>query len=81
MELLEEVSGFFSDFCWDLLSCLGANLSEPFLVMGVNGMHKCLHVGKVCWFSLLTHNIFDSFGQSGIVLVLENIVAPTCLNG
>ena len=28
VELLEEVSGFFSDFCWDLLSLLGVGLLE-----------------------------------------------------
>ena len=28
VELLEEVLGFFLDFCWDLLSLLGAGLSE-----------------------------------------------------
>ena len=43
-------------------------------------MHKCLHFWEVCWFSLLTHNIFDLFGQSRIILVSENIVTPTYLD-
>ena len=81
VELLEEVSGFFSGFCWDFFVegwfVTAGFFVEPFPVMGVNGMRKCLHFGEVCWFTLLIHNIFDLFGQSGIVLVLENIVAPT----
>ena len=28
VELLRKVLGFFLDFCWDLLSLLGAGLSE-----------------------------------------------------
>ena len=32
VELLEEVLGFFSDFCWDLLSLLGAGLLEQDLL-------------------------------------------------
>ena len=53
---------------------------EPFPLMGVDGMHNCLQ-GEVCWFTLLTHNISDSFSQARIVPMLENIVAPACLDG
>ena len=45
---------------------------EVFQMMGVNVMCKGFHFGK-CWrLPLLTHNVFDAFGESRIVAVPED---------
>jgi hypothetical protein len=54
--------------------------TEPFPVMGVDGMCKRLHVRMVCRFTLLTHDVFDSFHKSGVIMVSEDTIILTCLN-
>ena len=43
---------------------------------GIDVMCKGLHFGE-CWrLPLLTHNVFDAFGKSRIVAVLEDTFIP-----
>ena len=45
-------------------------------MMGIDVMCKGLHFGE-CWrLPLLTHNVFDAFGESGIVAVPEDTFIP-----
>ena len=59
------------------LVLLGAGLLvETLVVTGVDGMHESLHGLKSGWLALLAHNVFDSFCQSGIVMVTEDRIIP-----
>ena len=45
-------------------------------MMGINVMCKGLHLSE-CWrLPLLTHNVFNAFGKSRIVVVLEDTFIP-----
>ena len=49
---------------------------EAFPMMGVNVMCKGFHFSE-CWrIPLLTHNVFNAFGESGIVAVPEDTFIP-----
>ena len=43
---------------------------------GINVMCKGLHFGECQRLPLLTHNVFDAFGESGIVAVPEDTFIP-----
>ena len=45
-------------------------------MMGIDVMCKGLHFGKCRRLPLLTHNVFNAFGKSGIVAVLEDTFIP-----
>ena len=45
-------------------------------MMGVDGMRKSLHGFESGRLALLAHNVFDSFRQSGIVMVTEDGIIP-----
>ena len=45
-------------------------------MMGINVMCKGLHFGECQRLPLLTHNVFNAFGKSGIVVVLEDTFIP-----
>ena len=45
-------------------------------MMGVDGMRESLHGFKSGRLALLAHNVFDSFCQSGIVMVTEDRIVP-----
>ena len=50
--------------------------AEVFPMSGIDVMCKGLHFSK-CWkLPLLTHNVFEVFGESGIVVVLEDTFIP-----
>ena len=50
--------------------------AEAFPLMGINVMCKGLHLGE-CWrLPLLTHNVFNAFGESRIVAVPEDTFIP-----
>ena len=49
-------------------------------MVGINGMCEQLHLGQSWRFALLTHDVLDMFGKSGIVMVPESAIIPTCLN-
>ena len=50
--------------------------TEAFPMLGIDVMCKGLHFGE-CWrLPLLTHNVFDAFGESGIVAVPEDTFIP-----
>ena len=50
--------------------------AEAFPMLGIDVMCKGLHFGE-CWrLPLLTHNVFDAFGESGIVAVPEDTFIP-----
>ena len=58
-----------------VLSSMGFFM-EAFPMTGINVMCKGFHFGK-CWrLPLLTHNVFDAFSKSGIVVVLEDTFIP-----
>ena len=47
---------------------------EAFPMTGVNVMCKGFHSGE-CWrLPLLTHNVFNAFGESGIVVDRKSVV-------
>ena len=46
-------------------------LMEMLVVTGVNGVHENLHGFKSGWLALLAHNVFDLFGEAGIIMVME----------
>ena len=72
------VVGFFVMVVRLVLSSAGFFV-EVFPMSGTNVMCKGLHFGE-CWrLPLLTHNVFDAFGKSGIVAVLEAHIQVTCL--
>ena len=49
---------------------------EAFPMTGINVMCKGFHFSE-CWrLPLLTHNVFDAFGKSGIVVVPEDTFIP-----
>ena len=50
--------------------------TEVFPMMGINVMCKGLHFGKCQRLPLLTHNVFNAFGKSGIVAVPEETFIP-----
>ena len=45
-------------------------------MMGVDVMHKGFHFGECQRLPLLTHNVFNAFGKSGIVVVPEDTFIP-----
>ena len=45
-------------------------------MMGINVLCKGLHLGECQRLPLLTHNVFYAFGESGIVVVLEDTFIP-----
>ena len=49
---------------------------EAFPMMGVDVMCKGLHFGECQRLPLLTHNVFNAFGESRIVAVLEDTFIP-----
>ena len=49
---------------------------EAFPMTGINVMCKGLHLGECQRLPLLTHNVFDAFGKSGIVVVPEDTFIP-----
>ena len=49
---------------------------EAFPMMGINVMCKGLHFGECQRLPLLTHNVFNAFGKSGIVAVPEDTFIP-----
>ena len=49
---------------------------EAFPITGVDVMHKGFHFGKCQRLPLLTHNVFNAFGESGIVVVPEDTFIP-----
>ena len=51
-------------------------LAETLVVTGVDGMHESLHGFESGRLALLAHNVFDSFHQSGIVMVTEDGIIP-----
>ena len=58
-----------------VLSSMGF-FTEAFPMSGINVMCKGLHFGK-CWrLPLLTHNVFNAFGESRIVAVPEDTFIP-----
>ena len=52
-----------------------------FPVMGVDGMSKDLHGFEGGGFAVLTHNVLDAFGKPGIIVVAEDTVIPTGVDG
>ena len=52
-----------------------------FPVTGVNGMSKDLHGFKGRGFAVLTHNVLDAFGEPEIIVVVEDTVIPTGVDG
>ena len=49
---------------------------EAFPMLGINVMCKGLHFGECRRLPLLTHNVFDAFGESGIVVVPKDTFIP-----
>ena len=45
-------------------------------MMGVNVMRKSFHFSECQRLPLLTHNVFNAFGESGIVVVPEDTFIP-----
>ena len=50
--------------------------AEVFQMTGINVMCKGLHFGECQRLPLLTHNVFNAFGESGIVAVPEDTFIP-----
>ena len=50
--------------------------AEVFPMSGIDVMCKGLHFGECQRLPLLTHNVFDAFGKSGIVVVPEDTFIP-----
>ena len=50
--------------------------AEAFPMMGIDVMCKGLHFGECRRLPLLTHNVFNVFGESGIVVVPEDTFIP-----
>ena len=63
----------WSDWTWIYWSRI---LTGLFPVTGINGMCEFLHVLKGLRFSLLSYDVLDSFGQSGVIAVTEYAVIP-----
>ena len=55
-------------------------LVGSFPVTGVDGVCEFLHALKCLWFSLLSYDVLNSFGQSGVVAVMEYAVIPMCVD-
>ena len=53
---------------------------EAFPMTGTDVMCKGLHFSKCRRLPLLTHNVFNAFGESGIVAVLEDTFIPACVD-
>ena len=51
-------------------------LAGMFPVTGIDGMCEFLHALKGLWFSLLSYDVLNSFGQSGVITVTEYAVIP-----
>ena len=49
-------------------------------MMGIDVMCKGLHFGECRRLPLLTHNVFNAFGESGIVAVLEDTFIPASVD-
>ena len=45
-------------------------------MMGVNVMHKGFYFGECRRLPLMTHNVLNAFGESGIVVVPEDTFIP-----
>ena len=54
--------------------------SETFPMTGINGMGHGLHGFESSRLTLLTHNVLDTFGQPGVVMVMEDAVIPAGLD-
>ena len=52
--------------------------SETFPVLGINLVCESLHGFESGGFPLLSHNVLDSFCQSGIIVVSKNGIVPIC---
>ena len=49
---------------------------ELFPVSGINLVCESLHGFESCRFSLLAHDVFDSFRKTRVIMVLENCIVP-----
>ena len=53
-------------------------LSETFPVSGIDLVRESLHGFESGGFPLLSHNVFDSFRETGIIAVSKNGIVPIC---
>ena len=55
-------------------------LAGTFPVTGVDGRCKFLHAFEDLRFSLLSYDVLNLFGQSGVIMVTEYAVIPMCVD-
>ena len=56
-------------------------LPDTFPVTGIDGVCKKLHGIESGGFRLVTHDVLDSLGETGVVVMTKNVLVPTSMDG
>ena len=73
--------GFVVGFVVRLALAGAGFLPDTFPVTGIDGVCKKLHGIESGGFRLVTHDVLDSLGETGVITMTKNVLVPTSMDG